>query len=276
MTKNQKTRPLVSVLIPAYNSEQYIHACLESIIQQTYPNLEIIVVDDCSTDQTLKVAKEVLRASSRPSKCLKTQINHGGGGEPVFNWGLSYCKGKYVAKMDADDLMHPQRIEYQVEFLQKNQNIFLVGSDLELINEEGKTIGYRKHPITYDEIKRNFYLRSPVANPSIMFRNKPISFYKSKYKIANDYYTFFKLISENKKIANIPKYLLKYRIHQNSALRNNIKENWLINLEIKREIANHPKLKPSFLHRSLVAMQTFIILMIPSKIFYNLYLRKPI
>ncbi|TKB23973.1 glycosyltransferase family 2 protein [Desulfopila sp. IMCC35006] len=123
--------PLVSVIIPAYNAASYIEETIRSITNQTYKNLEIIVVDDGSTDQTSEV---VTRFASKVHYCY--QPNSGGAAVPR-NKGIDYSQGILICFMDADDLMPPDRIRLQVDFLKRHPEVGLVFSDYINFNEKG-------------------------------------------------------------------------------------------------------------------------------------------
>ena len=109
---------LVSVIIPCYNAEKYLRESVESIINQSYPNLEIICIDDCSTDSTLAILEELA------SRDARVKVLHNSRNMKIassLNRGLEYSTGEYIARMDADDIALPKRIEKQVDYLEKNK-----------------------------------------------------------------------------------------------------------------------------------------------------------
>lgn len=110
MTKH--TKPLVSILLPMYNAESYIRDCIKSILSQTYENLEILVMDDGSEDNSVPIVTDFNDKRLKVIKCKHNYIE-------TLNYGLKLCKGKYIARMDADDIMFGNRIEEQVSIMGK-------------------------------------------------------------------------------------------------------------------------------------------------------------
>ena len=127
--------PLVSVIIPCYNAENYVEEAVRSIMTQTYKNLEIIVTDDCSTDNTLKVLRNLAVEDSR-IKIIENKENL----KIVksLNNMINIAQGKYIARMDADDISFPERIEKQLAFMDANPEYGLCGTNALCIDEKGK------------------------------------------------------------------------------------------------------------------------------------------
>jgi glycosyltransferase involved in cell wall biosynthesis len=162
---------LVSIVLPVYNGETSIVPAIQSCLAQTHTALEVIVVNDGSTDQTLLMIERFVPASR--VRCFT--IPHAGVAH-VFNFGISQAKGKYIARMDADDVMHPERLKKQVEFLETHADIGVVSC---LVNYGGDRVqqeGYARHVdwintlTTPEAIALNRFVDSPVCNPSVMFR----------------------------------------------------------------------------------------------------------
>ena len=133
---------LISVLIPTYNVERYVEQAIRSILEQTYSNIELIIVDDCSTDNTYQILEKLSKEDSR----IKLQKNE----ENLkicktLNKGLSVASGNYIARMDGDDVSRPDRLEKLKTFLDNNPEIDLVGSQTELIDEDGRVLSQKKH-----------------------------------------------------------------------------------------------------------------------------------
>jgi glycosyltransferase involved in cell wall biosynthesis len=129
---------LVSVVIPTYNQEKFIAETIESVIQQTYPYLEIILADDCSQDGTVEIIKSYAAADHRikPLFSLENQ-----GISKNFNRAFDACTGKYIAFLGGDDVMYPEKLKTQVDILEKNPSFALVHHDAEIINETGERVG---------------------------------------------------------------------------------------------------------------------------------------
>ncbi len=160
----------VSVVMPVYNAEATVSQTLESLRAQTFQSLEIIVVNDGSTDGTL----EILR--NQPD--IKLLDHSHRGIVPALNDGLAAASGEYIARMDADDLCHPERIEKQASFLDTFPEIGIVGCRVGFGGDHKKQAGYAAHVdwinelIEPDDIALNRFVESPFAHPSVMFRRK--------------------------------------------------------------------------------------------------------
>ena len=123
--------PLISVLIPVFNVELYVRQAINSITNQTYKNLEIIIVDDCSADSTYNIVKQLQESDNRiklfrNSKNLKIA--------ETLNYALSQASGEYIARMDGDDYSDPTKIEKQYTFLLNNPDFVLVGTNYVLVD----------------------------------------------------------------------------------------------------------------------------------------------
>lgn len=136
-----KNNPLVSICIPAYNNEDYISETLDSILAQTYTNLEIIIVDDCSKDGTVRVLEEYAAKDSRIS-IYRNEKNLGMSGN--WNRALSLTKGEFIRLMCADDLLVPTCIEREIEAFEANPTAVLVESDSRLVDLERNPKGFYK------------------------------------------------------------------------------------------------------------------------------------
>ena len=129
-------KPRVTVVIPCYNRERFIRGTLESVLSQTYPNLEIVAMDDGSTDGTRKILEDYggrIRILEHPSRINKGQ-------SAAINLGIRSTKGEYIAILDSDDLWAPEKIERQMEFLEKNPDVGLVYVNGFAVDKEGKTL----------------------------------------------------------------------------------------------------------------------------------------
>lgn len=209
------SNPLVSVILPCYNAEKFIEASIASIISQTYSNLEIIAIDDSSTDNTFSIL-QILSKNDNRIKILHNEKNAG----LVFslNKGIVNAKGKYIARMDADDISLPQRIEKQIKFMEQHTDVALCGSGYLIINSENKETGKISLPSENEEIKAALLFTNAFAHPTVVIRKEILErcgLYEEGLVPAEDYELWIR-IAENYKIANIPAYLLKYRVHESN------------------------------------------------------------
>lgn len=224
---------LVSVILPVYNAEMYLAESITSIINQTYQNLQILIINDGSTDKSLDIINtfndERLMIISRENKGLIYSLNE----------GLAYAKGNFIARMDADDISSPDRIQKQLDFLIKHKNIAVVGSYAKLIDENNNVIGTRTPSKFNFLLKATCRLGAPFIHPSIMFNKKLINkqlFYSSEFTHAEDYELWSRLsLQKELKFANIPEYLLMYRILMTSVSRKNSEKQSEITVKIQKK-----------------------------------------
>ncbi len=208
------TNPFISVLMSVYNSEKYLEESIESILNQTYTNFEFIIVNDGSTDNSLKIIQEYMAKDerivliSRENKGLPYSLNE----------GIKKARGKYIARMDADDISLSTRFEEQLRFMEENEDVGVCGTWAEVFGENRKS-KLLKHPLVHDELKVRLLFSVCFAHPTVMMRKEVLVKHKLKYNLdyinAQDYELWSK-ISDVTKIANIPKVILRYRVSKNS------------------------------------------------------------
>ncbi len=200
---------LVSVIIPTHNAEKTIGRCLDSVLKQTYPNIEIICGDDCSTDGTLNVLKKYAKA--HPSiQYFQNEKNS----RAAFtrNECIQRAKGIYIAQIDDDDYMDPTRIEKQVKYLEERPDIGFAGSMMYYFDEDGvwKQYGAKEKPE-----KKDFLKTSMFANPSVTLRKSCLD-KVGGYRVAKetirgqDYDLFMRLYTEGFRGENIQEPLTYY------------------------------------------------------------------
>lgn len=214
-----KEFPMISVIMSVYNGEKYLHDAIDSILNQTFTNFEFIIIEDCSSDTTLKILQKYQIQDSR-IKIIQKEKNKGiAGFIENLNIGLHEATGKYIARMDADDISEPSRFEKQVNFLEQNLAIFIVGSSVQCIDENGKNINLMTTVANDKEIQHKMFQRIPLFHPVIMFRNNAEIRYREKMLYCEDYDLYFRLMTGGYKFANLNEPLLKYRILKNSISR---------------------------------------------------------
>jgi glycosyltransferase involved in cell wall biosynthesis len=203
-------KPLVSIIMPVYNAESYIKEAIQSILNQTFTDFEFIIIDDGSTDNSLKIIKSF---KDNRIKIIKNKGNLGL--IKTLNKGINLAQGRYIARMDADDIAMPERLEKQMAFLKENPDYGLVGTLAEIIDEEGVSTGkIHDLPISYEAIKSRILFQCPFVHPSVMGKIEVFKEfkYKENYPIAEDLFLWIEIISKYK-VANINELLLKYRVH---------------------------------------------------------------
>ena len=210
-------KPLVSIVIPMYNAEKYIKEAILSITNQTYKNLEIIIIDDCSKDKSVEIVKSI-----EDDRIILIKNDENLQQPKTRNKGLMLAKGKYIANMDADDISVQDRIEKQVAFMEKHPWIDICGTQIEkfgkrnFIKRLADIIFTVKFPEEHDEIIAEMPVRCVLAHPTAMFRTESVHKYGIRYnpefRYAQDFELWSRLIFENVKFANLPQKLLRYRM----------------------------------------------------------------
>jgi glycosyltransferase involved in cell wall biosynthesis len=213
-----KMNPKISVVMSVYNGQDYLDEAIESILNQTYKDFEFIIINDGSIDNSLEIIKkyqnldERIVLISRENKGLVASLNE----------GIEKAKGKYIARMDADDICLSTRFEEQIEYMKKN-NLDLCGSWIETFNEKN-ILNIWECPETHRDIEFRSFFMCSFAHPSVMI--KKIVFDKLKYEneTAEDYRLWCDILANGYKVGNIQKVLLKYRLHNNQLTQTKSKE----------------------------------------------------
>lgn len=204
-----KEYPLVSILLPVYNAELFISDSIQSILDQTYSNWEMIIVDDGSTDHTLKAV------DAFKDKRIQLLKKSNSGMADSLNKALAMAKGDYIARQDADDISLPERLEKQIRFMLKNAGIGLLGTWSGIINERGESTGqFHKHPLSSPELKCDLFFDNPFVHSSVIFKRNIIDdcgvYDTTVNSLVQDFEYWFR-ISRKYDIANIGEVLHQYR-----------------------------------------------------------------
>jgi len=165
------TNTTISIIMPVFNAEKYIHEAIESILNQTFTDFEFIIINDGSSDETQNI---ILRFNDPRIKLYNNDFNMG----LVYslNKGIQYARGKYIARMDADDISLPHRLEIQVNYLNLNQSIGVVGSNCIYINKDGVKGDKTNLPIDHQSIAWLLFFSVPIIHPSVMIRSEILKF----------------------------------------------------------------------------------------------------
>jgi len=209
--------PDISILLPCFNAGSCLEEALDSLLTQTYPNFEIIAVDDGSTDTTL----EILQAIGQIDPRLVVLAEPHRGVVGAANRGLSACRGEIIARMDADDRCHPERVAKQRDFLLTHDDIDVVSCLVEGFPAdavgEGFQIYYRwlNSLIDHEDIAREIFVESPIANPSAAFRREWIQSLGGYQELGwpEDYDLWLRAYLAGSRFAKIPEVLVYWREH---------------------------------------------------------------
>ncbi len=202
----------VTFLLPVYNGEKFLKEALESIKKQTFENFEALVINDGSTDATQQIIDEYLQADKR-FRCISRENR---GLIKTLNEGLDEIQTEYIARMDADDICHPQRLELQVQYMNANPEIGVSGTNTRFFGLVEKDI---KYPVKHEKLVATIPYAPPFCHPSVIFRRSVLEennlHYDENFKDCEDYKLWLDM-SECTRFGNIPHNLLFYRMHGES------------------------------------------------------------
>ena len=212
--------PKLTVLMPVFNAEEYIGEAIQSVLEQSYPDFELMIIDDGSTDSSRLIIDSYkddrLRVIKQPHQGVAIALNH----------GLEEAKGEYTARFDADDICLPGRFEKQVRFLDDNPGYIIVGCNAIYIDEKGHYLfDYYCRAHEHEEIMKSLYSYCPFIHSGVMYRTKVVisgGGYSPDAHNFEDYLLWIQL-SEFGRFANLPEQLIKVRFNPGSAT---IDEKW--------------------------------------------------
>lgn len=208
--------PQVSVVMPVYNAERYVAEAVESILAQTYHDLEFLVFDDGSTDRSFEILRTYADRDDRIHIFAKPHRGYG----PWLNEGIRIARGEFIARMDADDVSLKQRLEHQVKYLRDNPRCVAVGCDLLVIDGNGQLIGedrLESRPEVIEQMLLNG-MHGVIAHPTSLMRRSAlvaIGMYRERFESIEDLDLWLRL-SEVGQLSNIPEIMFKYRLHPTS------------------------------------------------------------
>lgn len=201
--------PLVSILMPVYNTAPYLREAVDSMLSQTYGDFELIVLNDCSPDN----AEEILDTYEDP-RIVRYKGEKNAGLSNVLNVGIGMARGKYIARMDSDDISLPDRLRIQVDYLETHPEIDLVSVGMRLFGVKDEVWIRDQNP---EKVKINALFHSPVLHASSVWRKE--SFEKQGLRFsqemvpAEDYDLWTRALLKGLKLVNLPDVLYNYRTH---------------------------------------------------------------
>lgn len=201
-----------------HNGGVFLDRSIQSIAWQTFADWELVLVDDASTDDSVHLARQWAEKDSR-IRVLSNSINQGQ--TASLNEGLDVCRGRWIARQDADDISHPRRIAAQMEYLRENPGTVLLGTQGKLIDQEGKLVGLLDVPLDEDSIRWCAPFLNPFLHTAVVFDRETVQSvgaYDPTYRIAQDY-EFWTRICDRHSAANLPERLIFYRNTETSLSR---------------------------------------------------------
>ncbi len=203
----------VTVLMPAYNTEKYIAAAIRSVLNQTFKDFELLIINDGSTDSSA----DIIQSFHDPRIVVVEQVN--AGIAVALNTGIQLARGEFIARFDADDICYPHRLESQFNFLKKNPDYILIGSDADYIDEEGQYLFYHENMShSHQEIRDTVRLKCPFIHSTVCYRThviRELGGYDIRAHTFEDYFLWIKFI-EKGKVLNFNRPLISVRLNPES------------------------------------------------------------
>ncbi len=248
--------------MPVYNAEKYLSESIQSILTQTLSCFEFLIVDDASTDSSY----ELLKAISLKDKRIRIyRMNRNVGLAKSLNTLIPKTKGKYIARMDADDMAFPNRLQKQVEFLEKNTDVIACGGQVEIIDELNQHVAYKSFPqnpsVCYNTIMNFMVIQPPLlmAKGSVMRKLR----YDNHIFGNDDISLHFKLL-EFGKLSNIKDFILQYRYSLLSLTHKNPKKVFFLALRVRLRAILYKSYSPPSFNFLLAILESFIVLLLPN------------
>lgn len=211
-------QPLVSIITPSYNSMHFVVATIQSVLNQTYSNFELIIVDDCSIDNSFEMLSDLSKKDNR-IKVYKLEKNSGAA--MARNYGIQVANGKYLAFLDSDDLWDVNKLELQVEFMERNNYVFTF-TNYRMIDEQGMPLNKVVNcpsMIDYKNLLKNTTIGCLTVMLNVAELGKPVM----PNLQPEDTALWLKILRKNNKAYCLQQELASYRLVGNSASSNKIK-----------------------------------------------------
>ena len=231
--------PYVSILMPVYNTAPYLREAMDSMLCQTFKDFELIVLNDCSPDN----AEEILDAYD-DSRIVRYKGENNVGLSNVLNVGIGMARGKYIARMDSDDISLPNRLQIQVDYLETHSEIDLASVGMQLFGAKESVWIRERNP---EKVKIEALFHSPVLHASSMWRKDSFERHGLRFRQemvpAEDYDLWTRAMLKGLKLMNLPEVLYEYRIHEAQAT-----------VQTDKTAAKSREVQMAYLHESLPSL----------------------
>tara|TARA_Y100001935_G_C17257830_1_gene484660 strand:+ start:42 stop:1067 length:1026 start_codon:yes stop_codon:yes gene_type:complete len=225
---------LVSFIMPVYNGASFLSSTIESILNQTYENFELLILDDCSTDNSIEIIK-----SFNDKRIKLYQNKENGGYIKGLNFLIQNSRGDYIARNDQDDISLPERIYKQLKLFKKKPKLSIVGGQIKTFGKNHKKISY---PTSVSDCRSHLLFNTCLHHPTVIFKRKAIEGFINKLydenKKPSEDYDLWTRLSLFLEIENVPDIVLKYRIHQNNYSTLHSEKQFENNLAIRKKYFN--------------------------------------
>ncbi len=267
----ENSSPKISVLMTVYNSEKFLESAISSVLQQTFTDFELVILDDCSADSSWSIVE---RFAAQDTRIVAIKNEKNLGGCENLNKGLRLLRGKYMARHDNDDVSLPDRLQKQFDFLEAHPEVGIVGGSIEIVDVDGKKIGKRTYNLSDSDIRRKIFRYSPFAHPLVMMRKSILDqvgcFYNASFAPADDYELWFRM-GKITKFANLPDVLLKYRVVPGSITLSSTKKMELTTIRVRDKYRTDDFYQFTWVDAVYNMLHKLSIYIFPSKLKIDLY-----
>jgi cellulose synthase/poly-beta-1,6-N-acetylglucosamine synthase-like glycosyltransferase len=238
-----------TVLMPVHGDAPYLAQAINSVLAQTKKEIELLIVFDRPGQQAVETVEKFQSADER----IRSIHSTAPGISAALNYGFVHSNTPFIARLDCDDVMHHERLERQESIL-LDEGVVCVGSQLRIMDVNGRTVRYTHYPTRYFEIESSLRIRNVVAHPSVMFRKKAVidaGGYRSEFNGSEDYDLWIRL-SRIGRIVNINQVLTDYRIHQNQTSSRNKETQLQLDANVRKSNFTRLKDKPGLVSALLI------------------------
>ena len=210
MAVNSSNEALVTVVMPVFNGESYLASAIDSMLSQDFTRWRLIVVDDCSTDRSPDIV-----AQYNDERIHTFRMESNGGIARALNAGIARADTRFIARLDQDDISYPSRLSRQVQFLEENPHVALLGTWAQFFGADTRKV---KPPIQHGDLLAELLWRNPFVHSSVMFRREIVDMEEGPYNSAFtgcEDYDLWQRVSLRFGVANLPEMLTKHRLHEN-------------------------------------------------------------
>lgn len=252
----------ISVLIPSFNVANYVEEAVESILKQSFQEFEIVIVDDCSTDNTWAILQKY--ANHQKIRLYKNDFNIGI--SRTRNKLISLSNSKYIVWQDSDDVSYTYRLEHQFKYMEENPEVGISAGYLEFFDETG-TLSIREYPTDDKELRKMIFKFSPVPQPAAIIRRecfKAVGYFPEASPVAEDLAMSFQ-IGTKYKFGNLPEVLIKYRQTPTNVTHTKLRIMEMYSVFLRYLYFKNPSYRSTISDKLFNMTQYFLIFLIPTK-----------
>ncbi|MFZ5950943.1 MAG: glycosyltransferase [Candidatus Rifleibacteriota bacterium] len=261
--------PYISIVIPVYNADRFLNDCLNSIKSQTFQDYEVILVNDGSSDKSKQIILDFTKEDKR-FRIIDLPQNRGI--VNALNRGIEVAGGKFIARMDADDICFPERFARQVDFMEKNPDVVVLGTGLSYINENGEEIKIHR----FADLTISLLFQTPLFHPTVMIRKNPVISsglrYREEFRYAEDYCLWLESAKMGN-LASLNEVLLFYRNSDEATRFKRLHGVIKATLKVKLFAFFHLGYIPE-INDLIRFLQEFLLLFIPARIIKKVYMKR--